>query len=115
MVASVPGARDVDAGESYFEAAKRELEEELGVTNVELKEIGSTDAQDKGATFNSRHIFKIFVCKSNPEKLKEDEVKSVFWKDPNKVLQDMNKNPEIYTGGFKESIKVFLNWNHVKK
>jgi len=108
-------AGHVDIGESYLEAAERELEEELGVTGVELKDIGSTNAQDKGATFNAMHMFRIFVCYASPVKLKEDEVKSVFWKNPNEVLQDMDKNPGKYTGGFKESIKVFINWNNAKK
>jgi len=105
-------AGHVDVGESYLDAAERELGEELGVTGVELKDIGSTYSQDKGAAFNSRHMFRIFVCDASPVKLKEDEVKSVFWQKPSEVLQDMGKNPEKYTGGFKESIKVFIGWSN---
>src|SRR3990167_11017250 len=41
-------AGHVDVGESYLEAAKRELEEELGVVGVEFQDIGSTHAQDIG-------------------------------------------------------------------
>ncbi len=108
-------AGHVDIGESYLEAAKRELEEELGVVGVELKDIGSTDAQDKGAIFNSRHMFRIFICNAVPLKLKEDEVKNVFWRNLNEVLQDMDKNPEKYTGGFKETIKVFIRWNNIER
>ncbi len=107
-------AGHVDRGESYLDAAKRELHEELGIYGVELKEIGSTYAQDIGATFNSRHMFKIFCCVAAPQKLKEDEVKNVFWETPANVKADMEKNPRKYTGGFKETIKVFIKWTENK-
>ena len=102
-------AGHVDVGESYLEAAKRELEEELGVIGVELKNIGSTHAQDIGTTFNSRHMFRVYVCGAVPVKLKEDEVKSVFWANPKKVYDDMQVSPEKYTGGFKSTIELYLS------
>src|SRR3989344_6225987 len=102
-------AGHVDVGESDLEAAKRELEEELGVIGVELKNIGSTHAQDIGTTFNSRHMFRVYVCGAVPVKLKEDEVKSVFWANPKKVYDDMQVSPEKYTGGFKSTIELYLS------
>lgn len=102
-------AGHVDVGESYLEAAKRELEEELGVIGVELKDIGSTHAQDIGETFNSKHMFRVYVCRAVPVKLKEDEVKSVFWKNPKDVYEDMQVSPKKYTGGFKSTIKLYLS------
>lgn len=108
-------AGHVDIGESYLNAAKRELEEELGVKDTELKEIGSTHAQNVGDTFNSWHMFKIFVCDAEPRKLKVDEVKSVYWLNPTEVLKDMDRNPAKYTGGFKETIKVFIEWDSARK
>lgn len=103
-------AGHVDVGESYLEAAKRELEEELGVIGVELKDIGSTQAQDIGETFNSKHVFRVYVCRAVPVKLKEDEVKSVFWTNPKEVYEDMQVSPKKYTGGFKSTIKLYLSW-----
>src|SRR3989338_4420810 len=47
-------AGHVDIGESYLEAAKRELEEELGISGIELQEVGSSQSQDKGDIFDSR-------------------------------------------------------------
>ncbi|MBU6415197.1 NUDIX domain-containing protein [Patescibacteria group bacterium] len=102
-------AGHVDVGENYFEAAKRELEEELGVVDVELQNIGSSCAQDKNKMFNSRHIFRVYVCKANPVKLKKDEVKSVYWANPKKIYEDMKINPQNYTGGFKSTLRLFLS------
>lgn len=104
-------AGHVDVGESYLDAAKRELKEELGVSSVELREIGLEQARDTGKTFDSRHMFTVYVCKTVPIKLKEDEVKSVFWAKPKEVLEDMRVNPEKYTEGFKVSLKLFLSKN----
>ncbi len=106
-------AGHVDAGEEYFVAAKRELEEELGVAGVQLRSIGSTQARDvgknfDGEAFDSRHMFRVYVCKANPVRLKEDEVKSVYWAKPENVLKDMQANPKKYTEGFKSTIKLFL-------
>ncbi len=99
----------VDVGENYLEAAKRELEEELGISGIQLQDIGSTHAQDTDETFNRKHMFRVYVCKAVPIKLQEDEVKSVFWANPKEVYGDMQVNPEKYTGGFKNSIKLFLS------
>lgn len=107
-------AGHVDIGENYLEAAKRELEEELSVVGVELRDIGSTQAQDIGKTFdgesyNSKHIFRVYICIAHPVKLKEDEVKSVFWANPNDIYEDMQVNPKKYTEGFKSTLKLFLS------
>lgn len=102
-------AGHVDVGESYLEAAKRELEEELGVSGIVLQDLGASQAQDKGKTFNSKHMFRVYVCKTAPVKLKEDEVKSVFWAEPKQVLEDMRINPKKYTEGFKSTLKLFLS------
>ncbi len=98
-------AGHVEVGESYLIAAKRELEEELGVANVELHELGLTKEDDKS---DRRHIYKVFICRALPRALNEKEVKSVFWANPAAVLEDMKKSPEKYTGGFKSTLNLFL-------
>jgi isopentenyl-diphosphate delta-isomerase len=106
-------AGHVDPGESYLEAAKRELEEELGVKDVELKEIGKAKCRDShigfdGKLFNSRHIFVIFVWKGEPVQLNREEVKDAWWADPREVQKNMELEPVKYTNGFIESLKVLL-------
>ncbi len=102
-------AGHVDVGESYIEAAKRELQEELGVSGIQLQDIGSTYAQDMSKTSNKKHMFRVYVCKAVPIKLQKDEVKSVFWSNPKDIYADMQINPKKYTGGFKNTIKLFIS------
>ncbi len=103
-------AGHVDVGEDYLSAAKRELEEELGIADVELNEIGYAQAQDKKENiYDRKHMFRVYVCKAAPVKLKYDEVKSVFWANPKEIYEDMQVNPGKYTGGFKSTLKLFLS------
>ncbi|MEJ0054046.1 MAG: NUDIX domain-containing protein [bacterium] len=110
-------AGHVDAGESYVETARRELKEELGIDGIDIKEIGGSISQDlindPGQPFmNARHIFKVFLgvlLRPDLIRIDPDEVKSVFWADPNKVMEDMRSNPSRYAGGFKSSLPVYLD------
>lgn|SRR3989338_4803974 len=101
-------AGHVDVGESYLQAAERELYEELGIISTELQEVGSVPAIDGGANFSAKHFMKVFVIKAIPGELQADEVKSVFWAKPEDVLLDMQVNPNKYTNGFKATLKIFL-------
>lgn len=101
-------AGHVDAGESYLEAAKRELREELGVNGVDLQEIGDCSSNENGKKI--RHRFKVFICKSNPGKLDPNEVKEVFWANPIEIWDDMksDKDDKKYCGGFKVTLELYL-------
>src|SRR3989344_4067835 len=70
-------AGHVDVGESYLKAAKRELNEELGISDIELLEIGSAAAIDIYGNSKSNHTMKIFVCRAEPGNINHEEVKSV--------------------------------------
>ncbi len=110
-------AGHVDAGESYLEAAKRELEEELGVKGVDLYEIGDCSLIENGKKI--RHKFRVFQCNVNLGKLNPNEVKEVFWADPAEVWNDMkgDANDKKYCGGFKSTLELFVRelQNHLKK
>ncbi len=105
-------AGHVDPGETYLEAAKRELEEELGVKNIDLIEVGLASSQEiyPHSKKDTRHIFTIFECIANPVALQENEVKSVFWDNPLRIYQDMQGDPlhQKYTGGFKASLEYLF-------
>lgn len=101
-------AGHVDIGESYLEAAKRELEEELGVSGITLQEVG--DCSSKENSKKTRHRFKVFECKTNPGKLDPNEVEEVFWANPVEIWNDMknDKDDKKYCGGFKATLELYL-------
>ena len=101
-------AGHVDVGESYIEAAKRELKEELGVSDIDLLEIGECSSNELGG--KTRHKFKVYKCTANPVKLEKSEVKNVFWADPEEIWQDMknDEDDKKYCGGFKVTLKLYL-------
>ncbi len=108
-------AGHVEIGESYEEAAYRELSEELGIKEVKLKYVGHGMTRNEiypGAK-KSSHVFDIFSCVADPGKLQTNEVSSVYWAKPQDILLDMkeNVNNHKYCVGFIESLQIFLNRN----
>ena len=61
-------AGHVNPGESYLEAATRELAEELGITDIELTKIGhgvaATETSENGE--KRAHVFDVFHCFAEP-------------------------------------------------
>lgn len=103
-------AGHVDPGESYLEAAKRELEEELGVKNATLVEIGKDQSDHKWNNQVRKHKYAIYMTKSNPVKIDKTEVKNVFWINPHNILDEISKdNGDLkYTAGIKVTLKHLL-------
>ena len=102
-------AGHVEPGESYEEAARRELHEELGIKDVKLKYIGHSRTWEEkypGAVVS--HVFDIFSCVAEPGELQADEVKSTYWANPLKILEEMKEDKTKFCGGFIESLRVYL-------
>ena len=103
----------VDPGESYEDAARRELAEELGIKGVGLSRIGhGVTIGEKYKNGIASHTFDIFACVGEPGELQVGEVKSVYWADPQKVLGEMQKDKSKFCGGFIESLKIYLAAKH---
>lgn len=103
-------AGHVEVGESYEQAAKRELEEELGVQKETLEFIGH--GQTKNERYPDRivsHVFDVFKCVADPGELQADEVKDVYWADPYKIAEEMKQDREKFCEGFVESLKIYLS------
>lgn len=103
----------VDPGESYEEAAVRELEEELGITGAPLTEIRKCKTEVKYPDIDQHrvHVFSIFKCQGEPVELDPEEVRSVHWADPQVVMDDMRANPDdmTYSEGFRATLKVYFD------
>ncbi len=99
----------VDAGESYEVAAKRELAEELGITNLNLIELGHFYADKPYGKYIRKRFIKAYKVKANktPTNLQTNELSEVKWfnlpeiKDlirehPDKVMDDLQYVIERY-------------------
>lgn len=83
----------LDAGETYEQAAYRELGEELGITNCPLREVLSS-------TRSGDFFISLFVC-AVPDDIAisydEHEVDSISWMSVDEVKELVTKHPEMCT------------------
>ncbi len=116
-LSSLPGRWDqstaghVDEGEDYLTAAKRELEEEVGVADIDLKEIGKFFHIDKDEADKIKKRFSmLYTCVYDGEiKPSEREVSEIQWIEPKKLEAWMNERPDDFTEGFTENFKNLQN------
>jgi isopentenyldiphosphate isomerase len=100
-------------GESYAQAAARELREELGISAVELIKIGHGISHEPGPPERSlkTHVFDVFLCAADHwNQLQEGEVGNAFWGNPTRILADMldSSRGTRYAGGFLASLPIYL-------
>lgn len=97
----------VSSGESYHEAALREMEEEIRLTGVSLQEIATSVYSDERSYI---HMFGIYECAA-PQEWQfspTEEVDNIYLMKLEVIVEDMNSNPGKYTGGFINSMKKYL-------
>lgn len=100
----------VDAGENYETAAYRELEEELGVKDVELEQVDKfyTSGEYGDKKINRFNVVFKAIYNTNNFILQEDEVEVVKWWDINKLLQEIEKHPENFTHSMTELVPKYF-------
>ena len=105
----------VSAGEDYLPAAIREMEEEIGLKNIEIKTIATSLYSDE--QFNpsvqktrQRHMFGVFECQAPTGwKFKPtEEVDSIFPQSLKETVSQMNTNPTKFTPGFINTMAEYL-------
>lgn len=103
-------AGHVDPGEEYLAAARRELEEELGLKVENLEKVSKDTNEERKPGNHISHQYQIYKTKSEPVKINTEEVQAVYWEKPENILKDMQNDPKNikYTKGFKVTIKYFL-------
>jgi 16S rRNA (adenine1518-N6/adenine1519-N6)-dimethyltransferase len=97
-------AGHVDEGESYEEAALRELQEELGMADAALTEVATSFPS--GKYFGG--VFKLIVPNERDFAVNHDEVASVRWYHPDEIDQLIERSPTEFTPEFVEL------WQHLR-
>lgn len=93
-------AGHVDEGEDYAFAAYRETKEEIGVTNVELTEIGKFYTEEFGEKGTIRRFNTIYKGVYDGEIKFNEEVSEVKWIKPSLLEEWMLKSPKNFSGSF---------------
>jgi isopentenyldiphosphate isomerase len=95
----------VEVGESYLEAAKRELKEELGlgISDTELVEVTKPYLGDG---FISA-LYKVTIPDNAPIGFDHEEVDSVYWMTPNEVDELVSTKKEECTKSLVNSWRMF--------
>lgn len=95
----------VESGETYLEAAKRELKEELGI-ETDLKEVTSSYLSRETKT---THMFGIYSCIApvDWEFRPNSEVEKLKLMPVGEIKSLLAEHPEYFTSGFRNTFKLF--------
>lgn len=93
----------VETGESYEETAHRELQEELGIKNVKLEEIGYFKPEDINTVCFSKLYRLIYNGDLNYDK---DGISKILYLSEDEISEKLKKEPERFKSDY---IQLF-NW-----
>ncbi len=100
-------AGTIEEGETYESNAYKELEEEIGIKDIEL-ELGPK----RHNTFPKRYFSQWFTCRIDRPiadfVIQEEEVEQIKWVEKDKLLQDVKNNPDKYIPSFPKSIELLM-------
>lgn len=99
----------VSSGETYEQAAYRELKEELGITNVKLEEIGYFKPYDIDTSAFSKMYKLVYDKKLNYDK---KGIKQIFYMSKEEVEKLVNDSPEKFKGDYPKFFKWLIK-NHI--
>jgi isopentenyldiphosphate isomerase len=100
----------VDEHEEYIEAARRELQEELGLKNLELVELGTFYADTLVNDYVLKRFVKVYgvtITHDTPITFPPDEVTAVKWMSAAEIRQLITKHPDQVADGLIECQKFY--------
>jgi len=97
----------VEVGESYLQAAKRELEEETGLKNLPLLDYGYFRVINTEERAH-HHLFVATIDTSTHVGIDESEVQNYKWTKPAVILSRIENNKDMFAPPF---IKAFAQYN----
>ncbi len=95
-------AGKVDEGESYVQAAVRELEEELGITGITLTAVSSYYSEIIYGGKKHKRFNKVFEARYNddpPKNFNTGEVSMTQWFGAKELVAFIQASPETFTDG----------------
>ena len=96
-------AGHLDAGEDYAAAARRELEEEMGIRDVEAEEI---DRIAPCAATGWEHVRLFLVRWDGAPRFPSSEVEAALWMKSDELQSWIEAKPDDFAGGFLECWKI---------
>ncbi len=100
----------VNSGESYEEAAYRELKEELGIEDVKLQEV----AYFSPFSSDSNTFQKVYLLKYNSEIYNYDRngIKKIYYKSKKEVQELMKSTPSLFKTDYSVVMEYLFNKNY---
>lgn len=96
-------AGHLDAGEDYHDAAIREMEEEMGVSGVEIEELGRLKPSEASGW---EHVVLYLGRWEGRPRFPCDEIESVLWMPADELDAWITACPDDFAGGFLECWKL---------
>ncbi len=95
----------VMSGEDYYQAAKRGLEEELGIKGMELIELGKLTPKDSVSCF-----MKVYKLEYDKEikNYDKDGIDKIYWCDLEKVRRMVTEDKTKFKGDFPEVLEWYV-------
>jgi 16S rRNA (adenine1518-N6/adenine1519-N6)-dimethyltransferase len=103
-------AGHVDVGEDYEEAIRREVAEELGISDISLREAAYYRSRTNDGDKILNRFTKLYEARmprSTKMTLQESEVERVDWMTPAAVKRMISDTPEIVTDGLAETAEYW--------
>ena len=106
-------AGHVDAGETYYDAAIREMKEEIDLeVPIELVATGIFEDDERLSGHARGHVFGVYTAtvKEDWGFRPNDEVVELLLMDVAEILKDMKQRPDAYTHGFVKTLDAYIKW-----
>lgn len=99
----------VDEGEDYYDAAARELREELGISNVNLIRVDKWYKEEKVGDKRMKRFNVLYAGEYDGDViLAEDEVEQGEWFDSKKIKKWIQERPDDFCPGAIITINKFM-------
>ena len=100
----------VDAGEDYLKAAQRELQEELGIRDIPLKEIAKYYTEETDEKVINKRFNMLYSANYDGKiNFNEGEISEIKWIALNKLEEWIKERPRDFTQGFIDSFNIYQN------